>query len=139
MQANGFDVYFHEWWTTAPAVTVGVAPIARDPNTYLAGAPGYPLVNKIATSQTIFQGAGDPLMEAGEPTALAGQDAGITFGEVAYVVPANPLLWPYFLYVGAASFPSAASVDATRQEEFENLLLKLCPGHLWLGVIVNYV
>lgn len=86
MQANGFDVYIHEWWELP---VVGGVPVARNPNTYLSDSDGpalislcgeadmrcgeetarcgqtidpvgYLLVNKIRTSVTQFLGCGDP-------------------------------------------------------------------------------
>jgi hypothetical protein len=99
---------------------------------------GYPLVNKIATSVTLFLGMNDPEMELDEPLAQMGNDQGITFGEVVYTIPVDPLTYPYFLYIGAETFPNQAVVPGSRREEFENLLLTICPGQQWLGVLVDY-
>lgn len=162
IRGNGFDVYVHDWWV----LPIGTPPVAHDPQallsasggsfTILCDAPlaecgevlavsgqssaslGYPLVNKIATSVTTFLGAGDPELECDEVLALCGEELETIFGAVSYPVPSDPLLWPNFIYFGAAVFPDMAVVEAARRDEFENLLLKLCPGHLWIGVRVFY-
>lgn len=164
VQGAGFTgVFIHEWWV----VPVVGAPVVRNPNVFLedgtgivflvacgellsecgeAGAEageaasplGYPLVNKIATSVTLFLGCGDPEMECGEAVAICGDPLSTTFAPVVYTVPSDPALWPYFIYFGGPTFPDMADVQGARRDEFENLLLKLCPGQLWIGVLVNY-
>lgn len=162
LQSNGFDVFINDWWV----LPAGAPPVAHDPRTLLSAvggsftilcdaplaecgealalsgqsslALGYPLVNKIATSDTTFLGAGDPELECDEPLAICGEELETVFGFVPYPVPDDPLLWPNFVYFSAAVFPDMATVEAARREEFENLLLKLCPGHLWIGVRVFY-
>ena len=170
--ANGFtDVFIHEWWE----LPVVGAPVARDPRLYLtdggpqlivlcgeplalAGEPsavagetndplGYPLVNKIRTTTTVFLGAGDPEMVASDqpadtvpPTKIfAGEPLSSVQGVVEYPIPDDAARWPYFLYFGGASFPDQGSVPVERQEEFENLLLTLSPGQQWLGILIDYV
>jgi hypothetical protein len=54
-------------------------------------------------------------------------------------VPDDPATWPYFFYLGAASFPTHASVPASRRAELERLVLKLRPTHLWPVMLVDYV
>jgi hypothetical protein len=144
-----------------------VTPVARDPRDYLddgtgslpflmydGGADaqdgdavsqdggtstpaGYPLVNKINESPTVVIGDGDAAMNDG---AITAQDGGgvITFNLVQYVVPSDPTKWPYFLYIGGATFPDQANVPEARRDEFENLCLKICPTEQWLGILVSY-
>jgi hypothetical protein len=40
--------------------------------------------------------------------------------------------------VGGETYPNLAQVAANRRDEFEDLLLKLCPAQLWIGVLVGY-
>ncbi len=101
---------------------------------------GYPLVNKIVeTEKKIITGAGEPLMRAGEPTALAGNF--FTYNEVTvdYIVPNDRLTWPYFIYIGAENFPDIAEIRLERKEEFEDLCLKICPVQQWMGILVKYI
>ena len=109
---------------------------------------GYVLVNKIRTVTTVTLGCGDPELECSDrgvdedpiPNfAFCAQPLSIDAGEVSYPIPDDPDRWRHFLYFGGQTFPSQATVSALRKNEFEDLLLKLCPGQLWLGVLVNYV
>ena len=162
MQANGFDVYIHDWW----AVPAAAPPVPRNPNLVLTDGgityavccgdtvmecgeadavcgdsstpTGYPLVNKIPLIFTIPPGCGDTAMECGEDIALLGEDYGGGIGNVSYSLPSDPLLYPYFVYFGGATYPDHAVVDSARRNEFEELLLTICPGHLWIGVLVDY-
>ncbi len=170
--ANGFtDVFIHEWWELP---VVGV-PVVRDPRVYLTdGGPqlivlcgeplalcgeptavagetndplGYPLVNKIRTTTTVFIGAGDPEMVASDQLPdtvpvtkiFAGEPLTFLQGLVEHPIPDDAALWPYFLYFGGASFPDQGSVPTERRDEFEDLLLTLCPGQQWLGILIDYV
>ncbi len=55
------------------------------------------------------------------------------------LIPDDPALWPYFVYVGGETFPDTVFVDIDRQQEFERLLLKLCPAHVWIVMRVDFV
>lgn len=103
------------------------------------GPRGELLVNKVETSTTIFLGCGEALMECGEAIALLGEALSVTFGRVVYLIPTDTDEWRYILYIGAEVWPQSASVELARQEEFENLLLRICPGQQWLGMLVDYV
>lgn len=148
LQANGFPVYVHEWWVpgTEPAVGVVGAPTVRNPLTYLKQTypgdttpDGYPLVNKIfETSNNWINQAGEVVMQAGEALAVAGSYDGFAETTKSYTVPASSDYWPYFIYIGGETFGTLADVPSTRREEFEALCLKICPCHLWLGMLINY-
>lgn len=100
---------------------------------------GYPLVNKIyETVPDLIIVCGEPLAECGEPEALCGNFT--TFTEILrnYIVPLDPLKWPYFLYIGGSVYGSKAQIDPKRRDEFEALCLKICPTQQWLGIIVEY-
>lgn len=135
LQAAGFDVYVHEWW--GPGSN---PPVARDPNDHLTGTggDGYMLVNKIVEFVSSPLGDGEESMQDGDELA---QDGGGISSTVLkeYAIPSDPDKFPYFLYIGGETFPNLASIDPDRQDEFENLCLKICPEHLWLGLLVEYV
>lgn len=50
-----------------------------------------------------------------------------------------PKTWPYFIYLGGATFPAHVSVPASRRAELERLVLKLRPTHQWVVMLVDYV
>lgn len=161
LQAAGFDVYVHEWWE----LPVVGSPVARNPLTYLnngTGAPslgmvdgaadaqdgdadsqdgflvspaGFTLVNKLF--EVRFVGDGVEAMQDGNAAA---QDGSITdsFVPKQYIVPSDPTKWPYFLYIGGATFPDHAPVPTSRKNEFETLCLKICPTQQWLGMLITY-
>ena len=186
VRASGFDIYIHQWWETP----VSGAPVARDPNEFLADSDeaivlwacedastsealcgedgsnltppfdhpvecgaaedsplGYALVNKIRTVDTVTLGCGDSELacsdrgvseDPGGNFAYCAQVLSIDFGKIKYLIPSDPDRWRYFLYFGAQLFPNHARVSANRKDEFEDLLLKLCPGQQWLGILVDY-
>lgn len=101
---------------------------------------GYPLVNRIArTAPDYLTLCGEELAECGEELAECGSFLEFRTDYEAYTVPSDPTYWSYFLYIGAEDINDVAQVDPSRREEFEALCLKICPAHLWLGVIVEYV
>lgn len=127
----GFDVYIHEWW-----VPGSMPRVPRNPRDYTDD----PLLGTVQ--------CGEPLAQCGEPTA---QCNSFLANEVGYIVnknltdvappaiPNDPLKWPYFVYWGGETFPALADVPAARREEFERLILKLCPTNDWLVTLINYV
>lgn len=133
--AAGFtDVHIHQWWVPASDPL-----IARDPTAYVP-ATAELLVNKILIAQrneTCL--AGHPSMHAGEVLAQAGQFQGSAFFRKKYNVTTNPDTWPFYLYFGAETFGNLADVPLARKDEFENLLLKICPTQQWLVLLINYV
>lgn len=164
LQANGFDVYVHEWWEPG-----SMPPIVRNPLLYLrrttdlpsfivecgmpsaqcgepsaeAGAgtqpAGYPLVNKIfTTAPDILPLCGEEVAACGEPEALGGNYFKLVFEPREYIIPLDPATWPYFLYIGGEVFGGLAQVDPKRKDEFEALCLKICPTQQWLGILVEY-
>ena len=166
LQAAGFDVYVHDFWVpgTEPAIGVQGCATVRNPNTYLTGGTagsnldmfdgqviaqdggvnsqdgatnspvGYPLVNKILTQA--FLGDGAVAMQDGGVRAQDGSILG--FSPKTYQLPTDATKWPFFLYIGGSTFPNQATVPASRRDEFEDLCLKICPAHLWLGILTTY-
>ena len=138
LQANGFDVFVHEWWVpgTEAAINVKAAATPRSPILWLAGDTG-----------TLSAGVncGEALAECGEAFAQCGNSTEpLGFALVnktpgaTYIVPSDTALWPYFLYIGGEVFGTLATVDAARKDEFEFLCLKICPTQIWLGMLVEY-
>jgi hypothetical protein len=137
LQAAGFDVYVHEWWSSGPPY------VARDPRLYTA----LPLIG-------LYQCTGDAFIGPDQPacSALASQPQCTDFliNDVHYLVnkdlthrapprvPDDPTKWPYFIYVGGVTFPDEAIVDVARRDEFERLLLKLRPTHNWIVTLISY-
>jgi len=171
LQANGFDVYVHEFWVpgTEPAIGVQGCATVRNPIAYLrreftgvsvgvdcgeAEAAcgeafaecgngieplGYPLVNRILrTEPDIIPLCGEFIAACGEEDALCGNYENFITVFQNYIVPSEPDKWPFFLYIGASDIDDVATLDVSRREEFETLCLKICPGHLWLGILVEY-
>ena len=100
---------------------------------------GYPLVNKILDSvPDITSLCGEALMEAGEEVASCGYYIEFIESIREYIVPTDETKWPYFLYIGGENFGTISNIDPSRKNEFEELCLKICPTHLWLGILVEY-
>lgn len=131
VQAAGFDLYIHEWWS---AIVDGDA-VVRDPRSHTS----QPLIGTVQ--------CGEPLAQCGEPTALCNaflqNNPGYLVNEglnrrAPPPVPNDPLMWRHFLYWGGETFGSNATVPLTRRRELEELLLKLCPAEKWLVLMVDY-
>lgn len=130
LQAAGFPVYVHEWWSSGPPW------VARDPRTYTQT----PLIGQTQ--------CGEPLAQCGEPDARCSR---LLANEVGYlvnlnwsgaappVVPDDSAKWPFFLYIGDQTFPNKVNIPSTRRREFERLLLKICPAQQWIVVLVDFV
>ena len=100
---------------------------------------GYPLVNRILrTAPDLVTLCGEALAQCGEAEAQCGNYFAFTTEFQNYIVPLDPTKWPYFLYIGAQSINDVAQIDSKRRDEFEALCLKICPAHLWLGILVEY-
>lgn len=100
---------------------------------------GYPLVNKVFTSEKdLLILCGEVVSACGEVDAECGNF--LIFKEVQreYIIPEDTAKWPYFLYISGPDFGELAQVDNKRRDEFEDLLLKICPTQQWIGVIVDY-
>lgn len=140
LQAAGFNVWVHEWWVpnTNP-------PVARDPTALLTGESTTVWVNECGEA---VAECGEVTSECGEPYLVVNSryplvnvllefENGV-FVPVDYTVPTDPARWPFFLYIGAETFPDSATIPIDRKDEFERLCLKLCPCHLWIGALVDY-
>lgn len=130
VQAAGFDVYIHEWWSSGPPY------VARDPRNYTTD----PLVGTVQ--------CGEALALCGEADALCNNflanDPGYIVNDnllpiAPPVVPSDPAYWPYFLYWSSPDINVKGQVPAERRQEFRALILKLCPAQQWLVTYVDYV
>lgn len=134
LRAAGFDVYVHEWWSSGPPY------VARDPRDYTAqpitgsfqcfDGPGAP---------ECFDGPGAPYCNnflANDPGYLVNLDL---TKRAPPPVPADSSKWPYFIYIGAETFPNRAEVPDWRRSELEALVLKLKPAQQWVVMLVDYV
>lgn len=143
LQANGFNVFVHDWWVpgTEPAVDVHGVPTARNPNSVLN--PQYLLVVPGVDCGEALAACGEEFAECGNYSGGVGYPLVNKFvydsDIIGYTVPSDPTKWPFFMYVGGPNFGDIAEVPAVRRFEFEALLLKIRPAHLWIGVIVRYV
>ena len=103
------------------------------------GFPGYVLVNKDSTAAPKYIAiCGEQIMQTGETQAQCGSFFSYKTETQNPPIPTDPAYWPYFCYVGGENFGEAASVPANRRDELEDLLISLMPGHLWIGIFVNY-
>lgn len=103
-------------------------------------SPYYPLVNKIpirVPKYSIYTGG--PASFTGRPEAITGEYEKTINTYKDYIIPNDPDVFPYFVYIAGNQFPTPAEVLFSRKDEFENLCLKICPTQDWLGIIVDYV
>jgi hypothetical protein len=143
LQTAGFDVYIHEWWSSGPPY------VARDPNAYTE----IPLIGEYQCASdgdwdqpqcTGFDSNGTPLDGQPQCNAFLANDPGYLVNKDLSPRPPPPIpdgeeFWPFFMYVGGATFPNHATVDVSRRAEFERLILKLRPTHLWIVTgLVDY-
>ena len=75
----------------------------------------------------------------GEPEAVFGETFGIRFVPEVYKIPDDLTKFPYFAYIAGETFPASADVSAVRRIEFERMILKYFPAHLWIVLLINYV
>ena len=127
------DVYLHEWMIpeTDPVQT-------QNPVQFVEGA---------------YWDCGDPGVECGESDVECGLKVaggyllvnkirywdGAAWAWETYSVTTITALWSFHIYVCGKTFGDPAEVPAARRDEFEDLLLTLCPAQHWLALRVDYV
>lgn len=100
---------------------------------------GYMLVNKLYTAVTDLTClCGEDLMQCGESSAQCGENDGFIFERVLYEIPPDPADWPWIVYIGGVNWGDEANIPAERREEFEDLILKIIPAHLWVALVIRY-
>lgn len=133
IQAAGFDLYVHEWWS----------PTVRDPRDYTAQA----LLGNTR--------CGMPSARCGVPGArcdrFLNNDVGYLFNSnrsqaAPPALPGDDRVdrWAYFLYWGPAVLDNPptvpkAQIASSRRAELERRLLKICPSHAVLVLYVDFV
>ncbi len=146
LQTAGFDVYIHDWWSSGPPTYV-----ARDPHDYTE----IPLIGTVQCTPETYRFDGQPLCSDGRPdvdgflvpqyqcNAFLVNDPHYLVNklltqEAPPPIPDDPAVFPFFFYVGGETFGDHATVPASRRAEFERLLLKLRPLHLWIVTLIDY-
>jgi hypothetical protein len=144
LQAAGFDVYVHEWWSSGPPY------VARNPHDYTEA----PLIGDYQCTDD----ADDPPLcsELGDDFNGDAYDqpqcSDVLANDPHYIVnldlsrrapPPIPLtndegLWHFFLYVGGETFPDLAVVPVERKASFERLIQKLKPAQQWVVTLITY-
>lgn len=132
LRAAGFDVYVHDFFEPRPLYTDPV--VIRSPFTVIGAGTA------AGTS------CGEPLMQCGEEFAQCANYVEkdgyplVNKTPALQVLPIPPALdtFPGWLYVGGPNFGDVASVPVAQRDDLERLVLKICPAHLWVGMIVSY-
>jgi len=139
LQTAGFNVFVHEWWSSGPPY------VARDPRSYTA----QPLIGLYQCEGDAFGGIGGSQPQcsgldtqpqcnaflANDPHYLVNLDL---TRRPPPRVPDDPNTWPYFIYVGGATFGDHVSIPSARRAEFERLILKLRPTQNWIVTLIDY-
>ena len=140
LHTAGFtQLFVHEWWEA------GAPPyVARDPRDYTTqplvgtwqctGAPGAPLPSQPQCSAFPSQPQCNDWL-VNDPGYLVNKDL---TRRPPPPIPADPDTWPYFLYVGAETFPEIAFVDPDQRALFERLILKIRPAHMWIVYLITF-
>ena len=104
---------------------------------------GYLLVNERYAEPTPFRyvnymGQMDLLM--GKMGEYQGDFTGTRehSGRIHYAPTADPDTWPFYAYVGPSRFSNLVEYPRERKAVLDELLLRLMPQHLWIGVFVEY-
>lgn len=139
LQTAGFPVYVHEWWDPGTGD-------ARDPRAYT----NQPLIGIYQCTGNDEFGYTFPSQPQCSALPSQPQCNGFLANDTFYLVnkdltrrpppriPDDPDTWPYFLYIGAESFPGLVVIDPARRDEFERLLLKLRPTQNWIVELIDW-
>lgn len=133
LQAAGFDVYYHGWWTGSAV---------RDPHDYTESAYS-------GTEQC--HGTKDSVQDqcADVDTDNPPRCDFFLANDVKYIVneslnrmappplPDDPNRYRHFIYWCGETFGTNAVVPDDRLLELKRLLLKICPAHLWLVLLTE--
>ena len=159
----GFDVQVH---SNAPKPTNPANFIGPDIPVMVAGNVAAVAGNRIAvagafdgvdvlingrtvgTLPIVSSVAGVNFMVAGNRQAVAGYHTETEKIEFGYELPENEDRWNNVYFIGGDALRTPdgelydinfVDIDQTRQNEFENLILKYGPGDGWAGMFINYV
>lgn len=146
LQTAGFDVWVHEWWSSA---TPSYQDNLRDPRDYTTD----PLVGTAQCTSDAFPDdqpqCTAPFDEDGVPFAqhlcnrFLVNDPGYFVNEnltpnAPPPIPSDPSRWPFFVYVCGEVFPDPAVVPADRIAELKRLILKTIPKQDWVVLLVTH-
>lgn len=142
LQAAGFDLYVHEWWSSDHPYVV------RDPRNYA----DQPLIGTVRcrphSDPNEARCTASPstwrcnAFLNNEPRYLVNEDLS---QRAPPPIPEDPKYWPYFIYIGPETLEEKDHPDALvniptiRQYELRRLLLKLCPNQQWIVLMVDWV
>jgi hypothetical protein len=158
LQRYGFDLYVHAPYqggqfvnpndylasaATPPKVlTLGSATLGSEQarlGAISALPEGYPLVNiAYYLAQPVLTLGSATL---GSSTARLGAKIDVPYivpSRNAYQIPTDPDKFPFFIYIGGASFGEFTTISNSRRFELERLLLQITPKHIWKGMLINY-
>lgn len=142
----GFDVYCYKAFVRTGTGYTVINPFDYLRTTYLPGGGTYTVE------------CGEPLAQCGEPLAQCGEkdyrsyyplvnkipievwDGGeVTYTYVDYTLPVDENKWRFFIYIAGSVFPNPAKVDIARQNEFEEVIMRIFPAFSWRGIIVDFI
>ena len=127
LQDAGFNIYIHEWWIPGTKNP-------RNPIALLGTSGGNVYKHSFGNVNKQF---GDVGVQFGGILTKAGTVL-INKPQPDTMIPTDEKYWPYFIYFGAKEFPEQAVIDPARKDELEQLLLTICPAHLWIGLFAYY-
>lgn len=136
LQTAGFPLFVHEWWEDD-------VPTARDPRDY-TNEPSIGQVQCTPTSLLDVQPQCSAFASQPQCNDFLANEPGYLVNdrlvpEAPPPVPDDPDFWPYFLYIGGATFPDRVEISADRRAALERLILKIRPTQQWLVMLVDYV
>jgi hypothetical protein len=135
LQAHGFEVYYHGWRAGDDSV--------RNPHDYTS----VPLIGSAQCREWVADPdneqfiCGESLdVETPECDGFLVNEPGYIVNESLdykspYPIPDSEASWRNFIYWGGEIFGTNAVVEPTRLLELKRLLLKHCPGHLWIVLL----
>lgn len=139
LRTAGFDVYVHEWWASGPPY------VARDPRDYteIVSLGSWQCADDSGQPQCSGYSLGVPNDDQPQCDAFLANDPRYIVNKdltprAPPVIPSDPAYWPFFIYIGAATFPDHAEIPLSRREEFERLVLKLRPTQQWIVTLVDF-
>jgi hypothetical protein len=125
IQAHGFDIYIHGWRASNGSV--------RDPRDYAA----LPFIGQYQCGRASVVCRARTDFNVPRCNRFLVRSPGYIVNECLDFRPPPPIptdsyYWRYFIYWGGETFGTSAEIPAARLLELKRLLIKHCPGHLWI-------
>jgi hypothetical protein len=138
LHAAGFTMVFvHEWWESGPPY------VARDPRLYVTQPLlGVYQCETVSPWECFAPAPGEPLAPHCDETLANDPHYLVNLNLTRRApppVPDDPSSWPYFLYLGAETFPDLAPVGRSRIAELKELILRIAPAQQWIVLLVEPV